>query len=326
MARGDLIHNLELPLTPDGQLDIAVFNRMFQLVQERVNALEGRSQPSQIRDDLSVLGGVSATGGVTGASLTLGGTTLTPSDLSLSPLLDPSVAPSEPTFLNALAARLPALGSSPFSVLVRDEFFGNGTTSGQIGDLGWSLSIGTVASGGQVLGHPGISVLSSGAGPAVSRIQLRAMDSGDLNYLAAVVQPGTDISACNLGFGVTFSNVAAGLEATQGIYWSYNAATSANWRTVTRDTAGITSNTSDIPVVASAWYLLEIVCDITPSAQVVDFYINRTRAFRHTTNISSADDAIPSWVVQTTDGNTKSGGIDTFILAGRVPLSIARWS
>lgn len=327
MAAGDLSQVLELPLTPDGKLDLTNLNTILRQMQERVFALEGRTQPSQIRDDLEVLGDISATGGLiaAGGDVSIGPVPLEAIDPSLSPLTDASLAPQALGWTDRVASADLLSPFSPFTFSIKDEFAGQGSTTGIIGEQGWALSGGTVSVGVANQAHPGFVNLSS-AGPAVARITLQGFFPADLGYAAALLSTDTStVADTNIAFGFSAGNPAAGVEVVQGAYFSYVEATSPNWRTYTRDGAGVTTNTTDVPVVANSWYLLELVLDITASSQTVDFYINRTRAFRHTTNVLTSS-MTPIFICQTTAAVTRTIMPAKYILTGKTPLSARVWT
>jgi hypothetical protein len=304
--------------------DLTQLNSILRQMQEQVNKLNGRTGDSAIRSGLSVAGGVSASGTLVGGGAILGGVDLTPRNVSQAPTVESALAPVDLYTTNGVGAAVPSGAASPFTIVVKDEFFG--TTSAPLtGDLGWAITNGTMTPLVEE-GHLGAVNYATGAGPVVARITLNPLLSNDVGYLAAVVRGGTAVDGINYAFGFTTSNPNGGVEVAQGVYWSYLPATSLNWRTITRTAGVTTANTTDVPVLAENWYLLEIVCAISAESQVVDFYINRTRAARHTTDIPVAATSTPIFICQEIAGANRSLGIDTFILAGKAPLGAKRWT
>jgi hypothetical protein len=304
--------------------DLTQLNSVLRQMQEQFFKLNGRTGDAAIRSSLSVDGDVVSTGALAGASAVLGTVGLVPTDLSLAPDVEEALAPEDLMTSNEVGAVLPAGAASPFTAFVVDEFFGPPSAT-MVGDLSWTIVNGTVNALSET-GHPGAVSHGTGVGPLVARITLNPLIAFDIGYLAAVVKAGPDIADVNYAFGVTSGNPNAGVEVVNGIYWSYVPGTSPNWRTLTRSGGVSTVNTTTVPVVASSWYLLEIVCDITSTAQTVDFYINRTRAFRHTTNVLTSNSVTPILIVQDTIGADKTLSIDKYIFGARAPLTVKRWS
>lgn len=333
MAANDDAQILQVPLRAEGvksedwskvrASDLTILNDVLREMQERHFKLSGRTGVAAVRSDLTVAGEVRAEGVVAGSSAILGNVPLTPTDVSLAPTVDPALAPQALVGTTTLDSNFDLLGAaSPFTAGVKDEFLGTGSTAGAVGDLGWNLTAGVISSTGAV-GHPGVDTLVSNAGPAVGRIQLRLVCPDDIGYLAGVVSPTSDLTNAAYAFGLSIGNVASGVDNFQGVYWCFSPAKGVNWATVTRDASGITTNSTTVPVVLDNWYLLEIVL----SEGTVDFYINRTRAFRHTTNVPTGSaNAMPVFLSQTTDANAKLLNIDTFVMCGRTPLSVKRWT
>lgn len=311
MAPGDLIHNLELPLTPDGQLDLAVFNKQFMQVQERINALEGRSQPSQIRDDLSVLGAVTATGGLAGATLALERNSLRPSDPSYAPTVETALTPQALLLSSPLDTGVDLSAPvSPFTVNVKDEFLGGENSFvAEPGDLGWQFSGPAGFAATASAGHPGVCIVQDGGG--VNAIYLNVVFAEDVRYLAAVVS----LSASReFSFGLS-ENVTAPTGTAAGMYFAVVNPPFTNWRTMTFDGVMTQAFTSDYPATANEWVLLEILID--PAAPTVDFYLNRQRCARHTQGLLLSTPLSPFF-----SGTALNYSVDRFLLTGTPSVKI----
>lgn len=313
MAQGDLSQILELPLTTDGKVDVTALNTILRQMQERVFALEGRTQPSQIRDDLDVLGTVTAEG-LAAPSLAFDPqTVIALEDVAVDGTLAEDIlgVPAQALALSDLfGVRRDLFFPSPFSTLVREEFIGRGTTTGIIGELGWGLLVGTVATASASAGHAGVVQLDSGAGAAVGQLFLASATPNTVQYLAGIMRFNAGTGAgSDARFGLLRTPATAG-NGARGMYFHASAATGF-WTTVTRDVTSITANTTAFPIVAGEWVLLEIVLTTT----TVDFYINRRRTFRHTTNIETAV-CSPTFAAEATGAPAAVLDLDAFVLVG----------
>lgn len=320
--RGDLPQILEVPLTPEGKIDITSLNNILRLMQERFFALEGRTQPSQVRNDLEVLGDVTAAGVVAGAGLSLAPAgTVIPAEVSVDgPLLSDQlgVLPYALPFEDNIGVEKDLLYPSPFSLVVREEFLGRGTTTGVIGELGWGLTLGTVTASNGVNGHVGVVTINTGAGPAVAPIFLSTAMPTDIRYIAGVMRfnAGTGAgSAARVGLLRTPTTAGTG---SRGMYFHFNTIDNL-WHTVTRDSVDITDVATTFTSVADEYQMFEIVL----TASAVDFYINRRRTNRHTTFLETGV-CNPAIVVEATGGAAAFLDVDTFCMVGPVGES-PRW-
>lgn len=315
-------------LVPIGQIPgpftLPKLNTELRKLWTQINALLGRNSQPEILDDLTVRGALTA-GSIDADSARIGEKSVSPTTISLDPATS---LPETPLIVsNGVGARSDIMGPiDPFIVSVKDDFFSLTSTSGSVGELGWTIvagsATGTVAT---TIGHPGIVVQSSGAGPAVGAIRIGGFSVLDLGYMSWVVSPQS-VTASAFSFGLTIGNPLGGVGVNQGIFHIFRSGTSPNWETQTRDALGVTTITSTIPVVAGNWYLLEQIYTVGTSSQTIDFYINRQRVSRHTTNIPTGSNTPIVSVAQTTDGTPKDVFLDQFIASGRVPLSTKRWS
>ena len=318
MAQGDLVQILELPLTTDGKVDVTALNTILRQMQERVFALEGRTQPSQIRDDLEVLGNITATGELTAPIQTFDEhTSVFMEDVAVDGTLAEDIMgiPAQSISLtDFFGVKRDLFFPSPFSMLVREEFIGRGTTTGIVGELGWGLLVGTVAGANGTAGHVGVAQLDSGAGPAVGQLFLANTTPASVQYLAGVMRFNAGTGAgSDARFGLLRTTATAG-NGARGMYFHAPAATGF-WTTVTRDSSGITTNTTSFPIVAGEYVLLEIVMTTT----TIDFYINRRRTFRHITNIETAG-CLPAFIAEATGAPAAVLDLDSFAMVGSLGL------
>lgn len=210
-------------------------------------------------------------------------------------------------------------------VVLEDEFIAGLTTTGNVGALGWSLGAGSLATKNGETAHPGIKTLSSGTtSGTIGRITLGGSATeltivpGDISYIAFVVRPVSGTTTMSVRIGLLLSPSTSG-EGSQGIYFAFTPATSGNWRTITRDGAGITANTTNISYSTGTWYFLEI----RRSGSSYEFYINNVLRFTHTTNIPTSVGVI-SLCIETNEAVAKTIDIDYFCLKS-ITLG-QRWS
>lgn len=319
----------DITITPQIQepLTLQKLNDQLRKIWTQINGLLGKTDAPEVHESLTVTGTLTAAHVKTNG-MQIGPISIFPANPTLSPTTDSALMGEALTAGTTLGGRYDLLTPvNPFTTSVKDEFMGASDLSGEIGELGWEIN-GTGAVGGAAeLGHPGVFVLTNPPGPDVGYMRLNTFSPQDVNYLAAIIRPGSDRTNQNIAFGYATSNPLAGVEVTQGAYFSYVAATSSNWRTVTRNGIVSTVTQSTIPVVNSSWFLLEMVVNVTTSSQIIDFYINRSRIARHTTNISaSTTTARPTIFNQATTAAFKEVHADLFIMQGRLPLSTKRWS
>ncbi len=260
--------------------DLTQLNAVLRQMQEQFFKLNGRTGDAAIRSGLSVAGGVSSGGVLSGTSLALGTTSLTPSNPSFAPTVESALTPVALDYAPLLGARADALAANPFTWCISDHFLGGGFTGlGDVGELGWSLSGNGTAVGlpGEA-NHPGLLQLNTNVNPITGLYLAQQLAQGDLSYMAWVVRP---IDTFRTAFSVGFRDLTTPLKGSLGAYFSYAFAGGGApriWQTITRSAAGSLVNTSTAEVVDMEWSLLEIV--LTGGA--VDFFLNRERLFRHT--------------------------------------------
>jgi hypothetical protein len=204
---------------------------------------------------------------------------------------------------------------------LRDEFMGGTTSTGNVGSLGWGLSVGTIALKTSEATHPGLVTLASGAtGGNIGRITLAAIAPGDVTYMAAIVRPlsGTTTMACRIGLFSSFATK----DTAQGIYWSFDAAVGLPWASVTRGASSVTRNPTSpaINYATGKWFFLEI----KKSGANWEFYLNGTLRFTHSTNIPTGI-LTPAIVIETNEAVTKTIDIDWVRVRTNDPFS-QRWT
>lgn len=316
MALGDIVQTPQFAETPD----LNRLNREVRRIFARLNSIEGRTESAQVRDDLEVLGDVT-TQGIVSTGVDVGAGALVAAAAGTDPDIPADLAPMLTSRPDSLGFSLPLeAGSSPFYTTAYDAFLGTGTGSGAIGNLGWTFS---TAGGGSLSlnegnpGHPGVYGISTGAvmnSPA--SIVLQEIDPADVKYLAAVVGTGT-FARQYARFGLISTPALGSADSDQGIYFSGfapGAAGTGVWRTVTQSASGSTTSTSTVSILSNSWYLLEIVL----AADTADFYVNRQRLFRHTTNIPTIVLA-PAFAAEAIIAADRTLLVDTFVLGGITP-------
>jgi len=186
-----------------------------------------------------------------------------------------------------------------------DDFTAGLTSSTAVGDLGWPTT-GSIAEKAGEANHPGILTLSTTAiANAVSSLQRNFMYLTDEGRVSLLMQPLSGSTVMGFRFGLLDTQLT--LETSKGVYFSFLAESSANWRTVTRDGSGITRNTSATAYTPGSWYLLEIVKSGTDYL----FYINSVLKATHTTNIY-AGSVRPMIVLLTREAVAKSVDLDWY--------------
>ena len=197
---------------------------------------------------------------------------------------------------------------------MEDDFTTGATASGSIGLLAWTLGAGTVTGVAvSEAAHPGIHTLSSSAASGtIGRIVLntgaaQSYMASQIDYFACLVNPRSGTATMSSRCGLVVS-VASSAETSQGIYWSFEPGTSANWRTVTRNGAGITSNSTATAYATSTWYLLEI--KRASNGTDWEFWLNGTLRFTHTANLITTTNVSPGFYVETNEAVAKTSDID----------------
>ena len=177
--------------------------------------------------------------------------------------------------------------------VVADEFtcgsISNTNTSNAIGALGWATSTaGTsapVVTAG-VAAHPGIITLTTGATSGNNnRLHLTDTESkafcvpADIDRFSFLVRvPTITTASARIGIGQDLSSTTFG---TAGAWFSYDAAVSTFWQTITRQASTSTTNTSAVTVTAGNWFLLQC---IRLASGNWEFYINESLKFTHSAN------------------------------------------
>jgi hypothetical protein len=181
-----------------------------------------------------------------------------------------------------------------------DEFYsgvqgtGTATEAGEsVGKLNWrSTANGTAASTSpaSVADHPGIIQLVSGTTSGNdTRIHLAnaATDDiyqfQDIRYFGALVRT-TDNTSTRLKVGLALDGGDGTLAAwgTDGVFFEYDSATNANWRTHTRAASTTTTNTTSVPITNNEWDQLEMFRLTNGNWS---FWINEALVFTHSANL-----------------------------------------
>ena len=197
-------------------------------------------------------------------------------------------------------------GSSSVSHTSEVDEFGDGlVASTSVGDLGWPVTGSIVEKAGEA-GHPGIKTLSTTAiTGAVAGLQRDYVYSTDVNHLSLLMRPLSGSTVMGFRFGLLDTQLT--LETSKGIYFSFLAESSANWRTVTRDNDGITRHTSTTAYTPGSWYLLEII----KNGGSYEFWINGVLQFTHSTNVY-AGSVRPMLFLVTRNAVAKSVDLDWY--------------
>ena len=220
------------------------------------------------------------------------------------------------------------LGASRY--LLEDHFiavYGN-TANGLMGSEGF-VAINTQVSGTSTFGfgqttalvdanHPGVVLLrvtNAAAASGIYTYRGAPVYPEAINRMVCIVKGAVGTANGGVRFGLA-RNVAAAGETGEGIYWSFDSATSATaWRTVTRDGSSITDNTTGVDSAT------EITYDTTNWKQFEirrngsnwEFWANLgtsapTLQFTHSTNLITGVAAYPFFSVESTTGSSSDFG------------------
>lgn len=182
----------------------------------------------------------------------------------------------------------------------RDDFTSQGlVTTGNVSNLSWAFaSTGTLAFLNGVAGHPGIlRIPSSATSGTIARFRRSSSDTVTQISPASVVAlrwvvrlPAITSMAARIGLSDNWNSTTLG---SNGIWFEYAAAASANWRYATRASATGTPVDSTLAVAANTWYELIMLV----SSNAVAFFVNGNLIGTSTTNIPTAVLAIGAHIV-----------------------------
>lgn len=205
----------------------------------------------------------------------------------------------------------------PSQYEIDDEFCGS-TESGEIGTSGWSITgSGSVAEKAGDAAHPCLKTLSSsGVNGTIGRFhQGSASNTGviiatDVEQFMAFVRPlsGTTAMEVRVGLCQDAANTAGG---TDGVWFDFTAATSANWRTLTKSASNVEVNATSTAYAAGTWYFLHAI-RLTASGNWA-FYLNNVLQFTHTTQ-KPAVALNPCIAIETGEAVEKTIDVDYFLL------------
>lgn len=172
---------------------------------------------------------------------------------------------------------------------IKDDFTGN---SSNAGELTWSnQASGTSAAVANTAGeqnHPGIRKISTGtqttsyAGMNWRTTSIYAA-GGDVNIWIVRTSANTGV---NIYVGLNDTYTSA--EPTDGYYFEFDPATSANWRIVAANSSTRTKTTTSTAVSAATWYKLEF--RVNSANTSVEYFINGSSVGTVTTNLPASGD------------------------------------
>lgn len=184
---------------------------------------------------------------------------------------------------------------------------------GSVGDHAWTLTAST-NNGSYVLltsstDHPGTIQLTTGATSGDAAFMSNGMTvlvgAQALRFSAIVRIPTiTDVTVV-IGYGQVTSSDTFG---THGAFFSFDPAGNASWIANTRTASNTTPTDTAVDVIATDWYLLEIV---RVSSGSYKFYINGAEVADHSTNLPEADNCqVGQFRVKTNTGTARTLDID----------------
>jgi hypothetical protein len=174
---------------------------------------------------------------------------------------------------------------------------GTATEAGEsLGSYNWrSTANGTAASTSpaSVADHPGIIQLVTGATSGNdTRIHLgnAATDDiypfSDILYFGALVRTTDNTSnRLKVGLGVDLGDGTLAAFGTDAIFFEFDTATNANWRTHTRAASTTTTNTTGVAITNNEWDQLELFRLANGN---ISFWINEALVFTHSANVPSS--------------------------------------
>ncbi len=207
----------------------------------------------------------------------------------------------------------PAGGGSAFPsvVTLQDHFMTGATTNGTIGDLGWSVSGGSLTLVNAEAGHPGIVRRGTGTtSGTITSIQLRSsstsMRMDDTFDLRWGIRVGTVDANTRVRAGTMFQPTAD--PSSFGAYLE-KLTTDTTWFTVTR-ASDVETRTNTGVTVGSDWITLRIR---RIDGTTVGFSINNGTEITHTTNVPTGV-TLPGAHIVNAEAANKTIDIDWFRL------------
>jgi hypothetical protein len=199
-----------------------------------------------------------------------------------------------------------AVPNAMSQIQLYDDFISSGTTSGAIGNMGWTLVTGTTAVQASTGTSRGIiRINSTAANNGTVAIHLGTNNiltsGGVLVYEARVAIPvlgGTGAAGFTARFGL--GDTTGNADQANGIYFEYTGtvAGTVNWAFKTATANTRTTTTSAVAITATTFYKLSWVLNAAGTS--VGFYINNSYIASIATNIPTA--AIGNLVHITTNG------------------------
>jgi hypothetical protein len=183
-------------------------------------------------------------------------------------------------------------GTSQIQII--DDFISAGTTTGAIGQMGWTLSTGTATLQASTGSTRGIFRLNSTtANNGTGAIQLGVnhfLNTGGCIVYEARVQFAALGGAAAAGYTARFGlgDIVANADQTNGIYFEYagTAAGTINWSLKTASASTRTTTSTAVAVAATTFYKLTWV--LNSAGTSVGFYINNNFIANIATNIPTA--------------------------------------
>ncbi len=240
----------------------------------------------------------------TGYDLTLRCTKQTESGLGLQAInyLTNKIDSSGRINLKDIATDIENLTANPETTVdLKDDFIGGSLESGEIGELGWMSTAGTITNvGGDALTHPGTKNLDTSAvintiiklfiATAPSASQMSPEGNFDITF---IIRPKTNTNQeLRVGLSVDLGDAPP----ASGIYFLHDTnatssetgganPTTANWVCITRSGSISTLTNTGVACTADTWYKLRIR---RISSSSIEFFINGVSVGIHSTNISNA--------------------------------------
>ncbi|MCS7126551.1 MAG: hypothetical protein NZ929_06565 [Aigarchaeota archaeon] len=197
-----------------------------------------------------------------------------------------------------------------------DHFNAGSTETGEIGELGWQTTTGTISQQSSEAGRPGIYRATTGttSGNVANIVLPSFIHSSDKFEIRVAVRVPT-VTSVKVKIGLTSLATDGDIGASEnGIFFHFDPSANANWRAVTVSAGTSTITATDISVSANTWYLLTIIRRTIARDGVnrVEFYVNNVLKATHTSNISetSLDMAM---VVETATSAARTLDVDLFI-------------
>jgi hypothetical protein len=202
--------------------------------------------------------------------------------------LTPSTTPGAGIVSNGSAF----VNSNPLqSSVIFEDFYGAGTSSGQVGQYGWQVGGSGTITAGAVLdnGHPGVYSITVNSGATPGYIELAPSQGaiifggGQIDLYWTINIPTLSISTARYTLAVGFGGDGVIGNDTALLQYSDNV-NSGKWQTVTQK-AGSGTNTNTTIAVTTGWHTIRV--SVNAGITAIAYYVDGVLAATDTTNLTN---------------------------------------